>query len=191
MQIACANPPMKNLLIPGFLLLGLVFSAAGGKNKKVELIEGIVAHMPVDFYRMDDRDILERYMFYKMPLAMYSSEDRLAEFGVAISDNFWEGGDLELLGEFQLSNLNYLFDNIQIESKGIREVHKSQVYFFEFMSSTVNSNAYEKKYTIVQYLIIQNRILVFNFSCPQFEREKYQEMAWQILNSIKVKKNPF
>jgi len=181
---------MKKLLFPTFLLF-LVFSGAGGKYKKVELIKGIWAQMPVEFYRMEDRDILERFMFYKMPLAMYSSKDRLAEFGVAISDNFWEGGDLELLGDFQLANLHYLFDNIQIEKKGIREVHNSRFYFFEFMSSTVNSNVYEKKYTLIQYLIIQNRILVFNFSCPQFEREKYQNMAWDILNSINVKKNPF
>ncbi len=187
MRIGCDRIILTVLLIP----LAFAFSGSKTKMKKVELIDGIHARVPAEFYEMGEQDILERYMLYKMPLAMYSSQDRLAEFGLSISDNFWEGNDLELLGEFQQSNLNYLYDKIKIEKQGVREIHKHKVYYFEFTSATRFSNAYEKKYTIVQYMIIQNRILVFNFSCPQFDRDKYQDAAWGIMNSIKVKSNPF
>ena len=173
-----------------FLVLAS-FELDAQKLQKVELIDGIKAKVPSNFYRMQDRDILERYMVYKMPLAMYSSEDRLAEFGLAISDNFWEGNDLELLGEFQESNLNHLYDKVKIEDKGVKTLHKHQAYFFELTSATRYSTSYEKKYTIMQYMIVQNRILVFNFSCPAFDREKYEEAARQIMNSIQIKKDPF
>ncbi len=187
MRIGCA----RRHALPFILLLGVIAMAAGIKMQKVHLIDGIDAKVPAAFYRMTEQDINERYLTYKMPLAMYSSEDRLAEFGLSISDNFWEGSDLELLGEFQQSNLNYLYDKLEIEKQGVREVHKHQVYYFEFTSATRYSNSYERKYTIVQYMIVQNRILVFNFSCPKFDREKYQDAAWQIMNSIKIKSNPF
>lgn len=181
---------MKKLILV-LILLPTFFSAYAGGGKKVTIVDGITAKMPKDFYKMEDREILDRIMVYKMPLAMFSSGDRLAEFGLSISDNYWAGNDVELLGEFQNAAIHNLFDRLQVLDQGVREVHKHQMYFFEILAGTSAGSAYEKKYSLIHYVIVQNRILVFNFSCFQFEREKYKDIAWEILSSLKIKGDPF
>lgn len=157
----------------------------------VQVREGIKVKLPEVFYKMPDKDILERYRSYKLPIAMYSADDRLTEFGVSISDNFWSGNDLELLLDFQKSNIMALFDKVEFKNQGIRQVHKSNMAFFELESNTRYSRQFEKKYTLLHYAVVDNRVLVFNFSCPIDQKEKWSETAWKIMDSIRLKKAIF
>jgi hypothetical protein len=175
------------------LLSAFMISMSSDHEKlvNVKVREGIKLKLPQSFYKMPDKDILERYRSYKLPIAMFSSEDRLSELGISISDNFWSGNDLELLMEFQKSNILSLYDKVEFLQQGIRKVHKHEMAFFELKTDTRISRSYEKKYTLVQYAVVNNRVVVFNFSCPIDQKEKWSELAWQIMESIKISKSVF
>ncbi len=157
----------------------------------VKVREGIKVKLPQSFYKMPDKDITERYRSYKLPIAMYSSEDRLTEFGVSISDNFWSGNDLDLLLDFQKSNIMSLYDKVEFKKQGIRKIHKHNMAFFELESNTKFSRSFEKKYSLLHYAVVDNRVLVFNFSCPLDQKEQWSELSWKIMNSIKLSKKIF
>jgi hypothetical protein len=178
------------------LILIAIFSTgfvsdSSEKMVKVTVREGVKVKLPQSFYKMPDRDILERYRSYKLPIAMYSSPDRLTEFGISISDNFWSGNDLELLLDFQKSNIMALYDRVKFLNQGIRKVHRHDMAYFELQSDTRYARSFEKKYTIVQYAVVDNRVLVFNFSCPIDQKEKWEKTAWKIMDSIRLKKSIF
>lgn len=161
------------------------------KLVSVKVREGIKIKVPKSFYQMPNEDIVARYRSYKLPIAMYSSEDRLTDIGISISDNFWGGNDLELLLDFQKSNINELFDEVEFLNQGIRKVHKKEMAFFELETSTRFSRSFEKKYTIVQYAVVDNRVVVFNFSCPIDQKGEWLITAWKIMDSVKMSKSVF
>lgn len=182
--------------ILGFLILISLITTGFVSDKpeklvKVKVREGIKVKLPESFYKMPDKDILERYRSYKLPIAMYSSQDRLTEFGISISDNFWSGNDLDLLLDFQKSNIMALYDRVKFLDQGIRNVHRHDMAYFELQSDTRYARSFEKKYTIVQYAVVDNRVLVFNFSCPLDQKEQWEKSAWKIMDSIRLAKSIF
>jgi hypothetical protein len=188
---------MRKLHLICIILIGLVIGLSAqpkeeiGKLKRVKLREGISAKLPNNFYKMSNEDIVERYRSYKLPIAMFSSQDRLMEFGLSISDNFWGGNDLELLMEFQKSNLAALFDDIEFKDSGIKKVHKYDMAFFEINTASKFSRSFEKKFTLLHYAVVDNRVLVFNFSCPAERKDELRSVAWQIMESLKIAKSVF
>ncbi len=182
---------MRIIISIFFYLLLSSFSGDHHKLSKVQVREGIKIKIPEAFYKMPERDIVERYRSYKLPIAMYSAEDRLTEFGVSISDNFWSGNDLELLLDFQKSNIMALFDKVDFKKQGIRKVHKNNMAFFELESDTRYARKFEKKYTLLHYAVVDNRVLVFNFSCPIDQKDQWEDTAWKIMDSIRLKKSVF
>lgn len=186
----CVNMRFILIFIP-FLLFLTSFNGDHQKLIKVQVREGIKVKLPKSFYKMPERDIVARYRSYKLPIAMFSADDRLTEFGVSISDNFWSGNDLELLLDFQKSNIMALFDKVEFKNQGIRKVHKNEMAFFELESDTRYARKFEKKYTLLHYAVVNNRVLVFNFSCPIDQKEKWSETAWEIMDSIRLKKSIF
>lgn len=181
------------IIIPVFLAIFLSSFVSGDNIRftKRNVREGIKIKIPENFYKMPDKDILERYRSYKLPIAMYSSEDRLMEFGVSISDNFWSGNDLELLMEFQKSNIMALYDKVKINKEGIRQIHKYDMAYFEIETDTRYARSFEKKYSLLHYAVVDHRVVVFNFSCPVERKEQWSEHAWKIMDSIKMTKKVF
>ena len=181
------------IVIPFILSVFFLSFTSGDQIKfsKRNVREGIKIKIPENFYKMPNKDILERYRSYKLPIAMYSSEDRLMELGISISDNFWSGNDLELLMEFQKSNIMALYDKVKITKEGIRKVHKYDMAYFEIETDTRYARTFEKKYSLLHYAVVDNRVIVFNFSCPVGRKDEWSEHAWKIMDSIKMAKKVF
>jgi hypothetical protein len=84
-----------------------------------------------------------------------------------------------------------LYDRVEFKKQGIRDIHKSNMAFFELETDTKYARSYEKKYTLVHYAVVNNRVVVFNFSCPVERKEKWAPIAWEIMDSIKLSKSVF
>ena len=62
----------------------LIFSADthGQKLVKTKLSDNISVRVPSDFLPMTDEDKAQRYASARLPIALYTDVDRLADFGV-------------------------------------------------------------------------------------------------------------
>ena len=62
----------------------LLFSAGADAQKlvKQKLTDNISVRLPKDFYPMTDEDKAQRYESARLPIALYTDPNRLADFGV-------------------------------------------------------------------------------------------------------------
>jgi hypothetical protein len=169
-------------ILPALLILFLTSMTSSVKLKKTQITDGISAKLPADFVLMSDDDIATRYPSTKKPLAMFSSPDRLADFGLNVTKSSWAGKDLRVLKDIYKSTLYTLYSDIQILKEEIVEINKQNYIVLEFISTADKT----RKYTYMQYGIFKNRVYIFNFTSPENTMGQYQPVAALVMNSIKV-----
>ncbi len=151
--------------------------------KRYQLTDGISAAIPEGFVPMSDHDIAIRYPSTKKPLAMFTSNDMSVDFGLNVTKSNWAGDDLALLKDVYKSTLYTLYNEVRIIREEIQTVNKQNFVILEFTSKADQT----RKYTFLQYGIFNNRVYIFNFTCPEREMGKWNETATDIMASIKVK----
>ena len=176
-----------------FLVILVCFAADRPRLVKIKVNEAITVYVPKDWRPMDELDIVQRYPSVRAPIAAFSNLDRVADFSVNISATQWPDDDVALAQKFFKAGIMNVFDRVEMINEGIQEVSGKQFIFFEF-DSRVNGNRQKEgyldpvlRYTYIQYLIEPGRALVFSFSCPQRQKEEYQETAREMMKRIKVK----
>ena len=166
-------------------LLGLLLlsTASVPKLRPQKIAEGVTVSLPSDFVPMSDNDIAQRYPSTKKPLAMYTSLDRVVDFGVNESKATFPGSDLNILKEFYQSTILSLYNKVDFIQKGVIQPIKKRDYIvFEFTSEIDKTY----KYTYLQYALINNKVFIFNFTCPQEYKDKWQETAKAIMQTVKL-----
>jgi len=179
-----------------FFLLALLIvpNLIGEKLIKTEVVSGITMLVPADFRPMTDDEMASKYFTTKKPMVLYTNMEVTVDLGINKAITTWKAEDLEIMMSFQKSNIYNLYDDINMLSEGLKEVNGRQYAYFEFVSLVrANQNSMVKKsgvgkYTFIQYLILGENSLVFNFTCPARLREKWQPSARQIMDSIVIKK---
>ncbi len=179
-----------------FVLFPLFFMAAADQPKliKTKATDKITVYIPEGWRPMDGLDFTERYPSVRAPLAAYTNEDRLVDFSVNISATKWPDKDLTMAGKFFRASISNMFDRVEMIDEGVHEVNGKKLVFFEFESRISGSREKEGlrepilKYTYLQYYIEPARTLVFSFNCPKRERENWQSVARQMMQSVKIKK---
>jgi len=177
----------KSILI---LLAVALFSFTSDELVKVKLNNEVTVYIPESFAPMTVEDMKVRYQSYRIPLALYTDESRMAEFGVNRSFTQWQEKDLEMMGEFYEASLRELYDKVTFFDKGIKEVNGHQFVFFEFNSLVYPENDYQdsvKKYTYLMYALSEGDSYVFNFTCEKPLQKKWQTTAQKIMSQIKLK----
>jgi hypothetical protein len=177
---------MKPLLIKGLFPIALILllcSMDQAAPKKYQLTKGVTAKLPGDFLPMPDDDIASKYPSTKKPLAMFTTPDRMIDFGLNVTKSSWAGNDLQLLKEIYKSTLYTLYTEVVVLSEDIKIIHKQDFVTLEFTSRSDGT----KKYTYLQYGIFNNKVYIFNFTCSEREMPKWRETASEIMASIKVK----
>jgi len=176
------------------LLLVLLVFAPDVKPKltKTKVTKNITMLTPSDWTQMEAEDLIQRYPSVRAPLAAYTSPDRMSDLAVNVSATQWPDGNLKMASQFFKASLMNLFDKVDIISEGIKTIHKKQFIYFEF-ESRMNGNPKVEaarepilKYSYVMYLIEGDRTTVFSFNCPRNMREEWQDVARQIMSSVKV-----
>ena len=162
---------------------------------KVQVNESIEMLIPGDFRPMTNDEIADRYFTTKRPMALFTDPGSSIDLGVNKSVTQWNEKDLVIMKSFQKSNIYSLYDNIEMLSEGIKEVKGRQYAYFEFISTVKeDENVFVRKgsiskYTYIQYTIIKDQSLVFNFTCPTRVHNNWKDNVIKIMSSMEVSKN--
>jgi hypothetical protein len=160
---------------------------------RMKLAEGMTVRLPKTFRPMDELDFTQRYPSVRQPIAAFTNDDREADFSVNVSATQWRETDIELARQFFKAGVYNMFDGLEMITEGIHEVNGKEFIFFEFESRIKGDRTkLELKdpvltYTYIQYLVEPGRTLVFSFNCPRRLRAEWQETAYSIMKSIKLK----
>ncbi|MGK7394497.1 MAG: hypothetical protein ACNS62_07980 [Candidatus Cyclobacteriaceae bacterium M3_2C_046] len=183
---------MIHLLI--VLITWMIPAQEDVKWVKTKVVEGITVELPDTFVPMTEQEINQKYISYRKPVALYTSPNRMVDFGVNLSVTQWDEGDLDILRNFYRSSILNLYDEVDWINQEIKEINKVKFVLFEF-TSTVNpdensivNNQAIRKYSYLQYAIVNGKTLVFNFTAPLQRKEHWQDVAQHLMNSIKIKK---
>jgi hypothetical protein len=158
--------------------------------EKTKLAEGVSASVPKGFRPMTDGEMKQKFPNFHKPVVMMTSEDEVANFGYNISFNQW-GRNLKLLKEFMKSNNSYYFKDIQYLQDTISALDGRNFIILEFVSYTQNKEtdrelAPIRTYSYMMYTVEDNRILVFNYTCPARYMDKWKQAAPKIMSSIHI-----
>ncbi|TAH27076.1 MAG: hypothetical protein EAZ07_02250 [Cytophagales bacterium] len=182
--------PIKNSISLIFLLSILFYSIniltiegqapIEQKYKTITLVNGVKVKLPSDFTLMSDDDLALKYPSTKKPLAMYTSADKLADFGLNVSKTVWSENDLIILKKIYKSTILEMYVKVNFIKEEIITIDGKKFIQFEFTSEVEN----HKKYTHVLYTLVKQHVYIFNFTCPQRVQDKWQPAIPQIINSI-------
>lgn len=161
--------------------------------KKSKVAEGVSVSLPTGFRQMTDDEMKLEYPNFHKPVIMLTSEDMVADFGYNISFNQW-GKNLKLLKEFMKANHSYYFKDIQYLQDTFVTINDRKYILFEFVSFTQNKEtdrelAPIRTYSYMMYTVEDNRILVFNYTCPARYMDKWKQAAPAIMASVSINPN--
>jgi len=183
-----------NKLVAFFLLI-LLCSFDKPKLVKTKLADNIYASIPSTFKKLSDEEALRKYYSYRIPVAVFTSEDEQADFTINYTGSKFSASDLEIMKDFYKSSLMSLYTNIEFSQELVKTVGDRKFIVFEFVSevkaerNSINTQAPVKKYTWIQYTPHKEVLLVFTFSCPIFQKKDWQSAASQMMGSIKINKS--
>ena len=179
-------------LILSFLLVLFIFSSFQPvKYVKTKVNDDITMSLPEDFTLMSQTDLNAKYVSSKAPVAVYTDFTRNVDLGVNIAYSRWNKEDLEIMRSFYKSNIMGLYDDVQFITEEIQEINGKEFAVFEFVSSVSDEEGTQSaisKYVRIQYTIVKSKTVLFNFTCPARQKEKWAPIAKQILESVKISK---
>jgi len=182
--------PILILLISFFLFT----SFQQLKYVKTKANDDISLLLPEDFTPMSQEDLMRKYVSAKAPIAVYTDFTRSVDLGVNVAYSRWAEEDLEMMMSFYKSNIMGLYSEVHFTKEKIENINGKDFAVFEFVSSvideegtTINQSAISK-YIRIQYTIVKSKTVLFNFSCPARQKDKWAPVAKEILESVKISK---
>ncbi|SHJ74503.1 hypothetical protein SAMN04488028_1011090 [Reichenbachiella agariperforans] len=176
-----------------FISLSILIQSYTQDLSPVQVTDNISMLIPSDFRPMTDDEIASKYFTTKRPLVLYTNRDLTIDLGVNQSVTQWVEKDIEIMADFQKSNVFNLYDDVKIISEGTKEINGRKAVYMEFIS-TVNPDKDSfrnegsiQKYTYIQYIIVGKHALVFNFTSPSQLQEEWQGAAHQIMDDVRIK----
>lgn len=182
------------LLFPLWISLFLLTSFQSIKYVKTKVNDAITMSLPQDFTLMSPTDLNSKYVSSKAPIAAYTDFSGTVDLGVNVAYSRWNREDLEIMKSFYKSTIMGLYDEVQFINEDIREINGRNFAVFEFLSrvvdeegTTINPGAISK-FVRIQYTIVESKTVLFNFSCPARQKDRWAPIAKEILESVKISK---
>lgn len=159
--------------------------------KKTTIAKRVNVLLPEDFTMMPDEGIAAKYPAARKPLGVFSSPNGQVDFSVNEKPTTFIAKDLPLVKDIYKASILRTFSEVQFIRDEIKSIDKKQMVVFEFVSTLKDENpnsnkAPVKKYTIIQYYIHGGKVMIFTFNAPTLLKDKWQETANKIMNSIKL-----
>jgi hypothetical protein len=179
---------MRHLLF--FAILFLSVSVQAQKLVKTKLGANISLKVPDNFTPMTDEDKLQRYESSRLPIALYTDPDRLAELGINRAYSIWQEGDIAMMQEFYEASITELYDKVDFLKKEIANVNGHDFVIFEFESVVYPENKFQRnitKYTYLMYALNDGTTYLFNFTCEKATKSQWLNTAHKIMASVKLK----
>lgn len=162
---------------------------------KVKITKNISAQLPKVLTPMTDDMLADKYASYRKPLAMYADQTGLVNFGVNMTNALGVEDDLPILKGMYKGSISSLYSKVEFIQDTIQTINKRKFIVFEFVSriealpeekETIKSRPI-KQYHYIQYAIIDKRVYIFNFNCPENLKEIWQPLAKKIMQTIKIR----
>ncbi|MEP5613083.1 MAG: hypothetical protein ABJP45_12580 [Cyclobacteriaceae bacterium] len=178
-----------------FILILAITSSLHAYSQKlasVKIGEDISIKVSTEFINMSNQDRMARVASSKVPLGMFSTESQ--EVTLGINDNImqWKPQDTKVVYGFYKASLNSLFDEIQFIQDTIKVINGREFVVFEFVSTIRDENVFSSKggdrnYTYIQYTSYKDQVLLFNFGCPARLKFEWENIAEEMMQSVKIK----
>ena len=100
--------------------------------------------------------------------------------------------DLKMVKEFYKSSISSKYSDIKFIREEIKKIKKQDYVIFEFTSTVrdedrkTNRLAPIRRYTIVQYTIFNEKLLIFTLNVPLDLKAAWEKPAIKIMESIKL-----
>lgn len=180
--------------ISQILILFFLFAFQQVKFVKTKVSDAITVSLPQEFTPMSQTDLNARYVSSKAPIAAYTDYSRTVDLGVNVAYSRWNAEDLEIMQSFYKSTIMGLYDDVQFQLEQVEEINGKKFAVFEFLASvsdgdetTVEQRSINK-FIRIQYTIVKNKTVLFNFSCPARLKNKWEPIAREMLASVKINK---
>ncbi|RAU82110.1 hypothetical protein DP923_09875 [Pontibacter arcticus] len=172
------------------LMAGVAF--AKPKLKKVQISKEISVLLPQDFTPMNDDGIARSYPATTRPLAVYTSPNGQIDFSVTQKKSQFRAADLAMLREFYKANLLERFSKVDFIRDEVKQVKGKDYIVFEYVSTVSEDRQASNlkpmnKYSIVQYTIQGDQLLIFTMHVPFAMKNDWQETTRQIMESVVIK----
>lgn len=184
---------MKTIFIL-ILSSSILFQLQQSKFVKTKVSDGISLLLPEDFMPVSQEDLARKYLSAKPPVALYTDYSRVVDFGVNVAYSKWNEEDLGIMQNFYKSNIMGLYNEVQFMNESIENIEGRDFAVFEYICSvydeeetTINQGTISK-YVRIQYAIVNNKTILFNFSCPASQKDKWAPISKEILKSVKISK---
>ena len=172
------------------MLAGATFGQS--KLKKTQISKEISVMLPRDFTPMPDDGIARRYPATTKPLAVYTSPNGQIDFSVTQKRSQFRAQDLNMLQEFYKANLLEKFTDVDFIREEIVDIKGEQYIVFEFVSKVADERgttnlAPVQKYSIIQYTIKGNQLMIFTMHAPFALKNDWQPTMRDVMSSIRIK----
>lgn len=160
--------------------------------ERVKITREISMKVPDGFIPMSEADLIRKYVSARKPLAMYTSDDRLIDLGINETSSNWSSEDLNILKEFYKANILNLFTKVKFIQEDIRKIGEQAFVVFEFVSvvsdeeSTFGGTNATSNYTYIQYTVRDDKVLLFNFTCPARMQTQWQDAVKEMMESVRI-----
>lgn len=181
---------MKSIFI--LLLVFVVSSFVPDKLKPVKITNNITTSLPTDFGIMPDDLIASRYPAQRKPIGAYTGGNGQVDFMVTERPSTFAKSDLPMLQKFYKPSIVSMYSEVAFIREELKTINGRDFLVFEFVSSVKdedrkkNKLAPIRKYTIVQYTIENDKLLIFTFNCPAALQQQWQTTGNKIMRSIKI-----
>lgn len=194
---------LKVTLLVFLLALTSAVSAQNVKFVKTKINDKITISIPEDFIAMPEDVYARKYGAYRPPLAMFTTPDGMVDFGINMSINRslkaynqagFKAEDLEMIKSMYKASIAAMHTEVEFIQEKIENINNRDFIVIEFVGtvkdeeSQIRSSSAIKQYSYLQYTIEDERILLFNFTCPYRSKERWQATAQTIMKSAKVGK---
>lgn len=181
-----------------FVVISLVFLFvaqslhAQESMKRVKIKDVASVLMPEDFAPMSEADLNNKYETYRYPLAMYSDQGRIVDFGVNRSFTTWQEGDIVLVKDFYKASLFNMYTEVEMMQEEIRTINGREYAIFEFVgrvkdeAKSFRNNKTVSRYIYIMYTIYQGNSIVINFNAPERFKEDWRPIAKEMMDSFKL-----
>ena len=184
---------MKILLYYLLVLVILTgFSAPEPKLKQTKISDTVSVLLPSDFSIMPDDAIAAKYPAPRKPIGAFTSPNGQVDFIVSERPSTFKKEDLAMLKQFYRSAITNKYSKVDFIQEDVKQYNKHDFISFEFTSSVVdeekstNKLAPIRRYTFIQYTIVNDKLLIFTFNSPINLQQLWQPTARKMMQSIKL-----
>jgi len=161
--------------------------------ERLKVTKEISMKVPVSFSPMSRAEMVNKYVAYRQPIAMFTSDDRQIDLGINKNSTQWTENDLSILKDFYKANIQNLFTEVKFIQEGVKTIGNRDFVVFEFISKMTDEDktfggisSPVSKYTYIMYTLHKDSVLLFNFSCDTRWRPQWQATAREIMESVRI-----